>query len=379
MDLAVFSSLVDDIYGAAASPLGWNGISSRIAAAFDAGSCALQIRDMAAPQTAIMSFTDNYDAKSLSDYESYFHARDPYVEAGLKAGIGTPLLSHEVVTERDFLNSELYHDFGKRIGVCHLVGAMLPISASAIGGIGIHRSYDRPVFSAEDKRNFGLLVPHLVRALQMHHRLNGLDRSQRIGFEALEQLGVGVIAATDDGRMLFANGIAMALLRAGHGIVLSHGLLRAQSPAHDIGLQKAIQDAGRMRRGASRTGGGLIVLPRAIGEPLSLLVCPAPAAALGSELGAAAAFIFINDPDDRRSPSHAALMAQFGLTPAEARLAAGLLDGAQLEEYAQQTGLSLHTVKAQLKQVFAKTGCTRQAEFIRLALSNPILRMCQSY
>jgi len=61
----------------------------------------------------------------------------------------------------------------------------------------------------------------------------------------------------------------------------------------------------------------------------------------------------INNPDDARSPAQATLMAQFGL--------------------------SLHTVKAQLKQVFAKTGCTRQAEFIRLALSNPILRMCRGY
>lgn len=379
MDLVVFSSLVEAIYETAASPLGWNNISTRIAAAFEAGSCALQIRDTAAPQTAIMSFTDNYDAKSLSDYESYFHARDPYVEAGLRAGIGNGILSHEVLTEREYIDSEMYQDFGKRIDVCHLVGAMLPISASAIGGIGIHRAHNRPVFSAEDKRNFGLLVPHLVRALQMHHHLNGLDRSQRIGFEALEQLGLGVIATTDDGRMLFANRIAMALLRAGQGIALSHGHLRAQASLRDIQLQKAIQDASRLPLGNSRLGGGLIALPRAIGEPLSLLVCPAPASALGSELGAAAAFIFINNPDDRRSPSHAALMAQFGLTPAEARLAAGLLDGAQLEEYAQQAGLSLHTVKAQLKQVFAKTGCTRQAEFIRLALSNPVLRLCRGY
>ena len=375
MELVQFSALVETLYEAAVMPMGWQGASARIAAAFNAGSCALQIRDTAAPQTAITSFTDNYDAKSLNDYETYFHARDPYVQAAMKAGIGTALLSHEVIAKQDFMNTELFNDFGKRIGVCHLVGAMLPLSASIIGGIGIHRAHDRPVFSTEDKRNFGLLMPHLVRALQLHHRLHGLDREKRIGFAALEALGVGVMAANEGARLLFANRIASALLQAGQGITLSHGHLRAQIAAHNAPLQKAIADAGSMRRGASLSAGGLIAMPRALGSPLSLLVCPLPTDALSSDLDGATAIIFINNPDDARSPAQATLMAQFGLTPAEAKLAAGLLDGKQLEEYAQQNGLSLHTVKAQLKQVFAKTGCTRQAEFIRLALSNPILRM----
>ncbi|MBX3455918.1 hypothetical protein [Ferrovibrio sp.] len=379
MDIVQFSALVESLYEAAVAPMGWQGISTRIATAFNAGSCALQIRDTAAPQTAITSFTDNYDAKSLSDYENYFHARDPYVEAGLKAGIGIPLLSHEVITERDFLKSELYYDFGKRIGVCHLVGAMLPINASSIGGIGIHRAHDRPVFSPEDKQNFGLLLPHLIRALQMHHRLNGIDRQRQIGFEALEALGIGVVAVNEFGKVLFANRVASALLQTGQGITISQGHLRAEIAARNPPLQKAMQDAGRMRRGTSISAGGLIALPRRMGEPLSLLICPAPADALGGDLDGTTAIIFVNNPDSERSPSHAALMSQFGLTPAEAKLAAGLLDGDQLEEYASRSGVSLHTVKTQLKQVFAKTGCTRQAEFIRLALSNPVLRLCRSY
>ncbi len=121
----------------------------------------------------------------------------------------------------------------------------------------------------------------------------------------------------------------------------------------------------------------MIVLPRRDALPLSLLVCPAPGHRLGADLLQATAIIFVNNPDDRITPTEAALAAQFRLTPAEARLTAALLDGEHVDDYAQRTGLSPHTVKTQLKAVFAKTDCGRQTDLIRVVLSNPILRMCR--
>jgi len=383
MDVMQLSSLIEALYEAALNPAQWNGMAHRIAATFDAPSCALQIRDEAAPQTSLLCFTDNYDEKMLSDYAEHFYADDPYVERAMKIGIGVQVASSGMMTKSSLYNSKFYADFGKRGDIFHLTGAMLRISETALGGIGIHRPYGSPDFQAADNHAVSLLLPHLTRALQVNSRLSTLERDRAIGFGGLEALSVGVMVVALTGRLIFANRCAEQLLRLGQGITASHGYLRTQMPANQPALQKAIHDAALIPEGGSRTAGGLVLAPRGPGpegenkQPLSLLVCPAPGNAMGSDLRKATAVIFVNNPDDERSPSEAALMVQFRFTPAETKLAAALLEGEQLEEYAQRAGLSLHTVKSQLRQVFAKAGVSRQAEFIRKALSNPILRLCR--
>jgi DNA-binding CsgD family transcriptional regulator len=60
------------------------------------------------------------------------------------------------------------------------------------------------------------------------------------------------------------------------------------------------------------------------------------------------------------------LRRRFGLTPAEARLALAVADGNTTREYAEQRGKSVGTVRFQMKQILAKTGCRRQSELVRL-------------
>lgn len=61
----------------------------------------------------------------------------------------------------------------------------------------------------------------------------------------------------------------------------------------------------------------------------------------------------------------ASLKSDFGLTPAEARLAAILKDGGSLAEAAEAIGVSVNTVRNQLRAVFEKMGLRRQSELVR--------------
>jgi DNA-binding CsgD family transcriptional regulator len=53
--------------------------------------------------------------------------------------------------------------------------------------------------------------------------------------------------------------------------------------------------------------------------------------------------------------------------PAEARLAAALAGGASLKDFAEEAAISMNTAGWTLKQVFAKTDTSRQAELVRFA------------
>ena len=80
------------------------------------------------------------------------------------------------------------------------------------------------------------------------------------------------------------------------------------------------------------------------------------------------AMVMITDPDRDIYPSEEIIAQAFGLTQAEARLAARLATGQSLERIATELGISEGTVRNQLKAVFQKTETHRQGELIALLL-----------
>lgn len=72
-------------------------------------------------------------------------------------------------------------------------------------------------------------------------------------------------------------------------------------------------------------------------------------------------------------PPRRLLHELYELTAAEARLAVKLAGGSRLSDAAAELGVSIHTARSQLRQVFTKTSTSRQTELLRvlLALSPP--------
>ena len=61
-------------------------------------------------------------------------------------------------------------------------------------------------------------------------------------------------------------------------------------------------------------------------------------------------------------------LAKLLLTPAETRLAIALFKGQSVEAYAKEVGISIHTARWYVKQIYAKTGVKRQTALIRMLL-----------
>jgi DNA-binding CsgD family transcriptional regulator len=78
------------------------------------------------------------------------------------------------------------------------------------------------------------------------------------------------------------------------------------------------------------------------------------------------ALMVLIDPDKRWRPPEIALQTAFGLTPAEARLAAKISAGVKLETIVTEHRIARETGRNQLKSIFAKTGVHSQAELAAL-------------
>ena len=380
MELDRFSSLIETLYDAALNPMDWPRAAQMFARSFDTESCAIFQLNLAQGSAGIVGITENFDAKAIADYEAYYHQKDVVAIRMAQSGTGRAMLSTEVVRESEFLDSEIFVDFARpmRLGFFWAVGGVIEVEQHVKGAIGIHRPRDTRAFEAEDKRRLALLLPHLSRAMLLQRRLQGLTQDHQIVVDALEKLSVGMIAVDAQGTVLFANPIAERLLRAGLGLTCRHGYLGATDSTKDGELRRLIQQAGLAALGRSSEAGGVLALPRLEGRPLSLLVCPLRPHALTLGPTPAALLIF-GDPDASPSTSMQALIELYGLTPAEARLMAALVDGERLEDYADRQGISVNTARTQSKQIFGKTGHGRQADLIREVLANPALRVTKRH
>ena len=90
-----------------------------------------------------------------------------------------------------------------------------------------------------------------------------------------------------------------------------------------------------------------------------------------STFGGATTVVFIPDPLSVETEMVEPLRKRFGLTPAEARLAALLASDFTLDEAAEHLDLTVGTVRTRLKRLFEKTGTNRQASLVRLIVTGP--------
>jgi DNA-binding CsgD family transcriptional regulator len=86
--------------------------------------------------------------------------------------------------------------------------------------------------------------------------------------------------------------------------------------------------------------------------------------------------VFFMRGEDHRPPTTALLRTAFGLTAGEADLALALAAGERLGRIAAQRGVSIETVRTQLKSIFLKTKTRRQSDLVRVvqAQSSAALR-----
>jgi DNA-binding CsgD family transcriptional regulator len=191
----------------------------------------------------------------------------------------------------------------------------------------------------------------------------------------LNRLGVGILLVTADCRILFASAVVEAIMRRSDGLARQNGHLRAMTPEASEQLERHIRAAASTGSRRGEETGDIVTLRRARGLPMPILIFPLRGGEGGPGPADPAAVLFVSDPETSLRINERNIAHVYGLTPAEARLLNALLEGKRLSEYAKESGITLNTAKTYLRQLFDKTGSARQADLLRLILSDPILRL----
>jgi len=201
-----------------------------------------------------------------------------------------------------------------------------------------------------------------LRSLQPNPQDAALDHLRGV----FSQLPGAVLLCDEKHRVLYANPRAQALSE--RGLWRCGGDRRLWWPGAERASWQAIQacikelcelPVGERRVTALASSNGMEQVL------VSLLRLDLPSAAPGEALLA----LFICSAQLRPLPDLDNLRLMFRLTPTEARVALLLAQGCRTEDVAQKLDVSASTVAFHLRNLFAKTGVTRQTDIVALVLA----------
>ncbi len=330
----------------------------------------------------LFSASPNFDPDARSDYERYYHQKNPWfqravsrVRSASRRGSRLVMRGEELIEEREFARTEFCADWCSRVGIYHMIGCAYPLPGGMLGGSGVHKTRHQGPFSGQEKRLYGLYMRHFARAIEINMRLRIGESPGGVAPALVEALDMGMILVGEDRKIVQANRVADALLSGRRWLTAVDGRLRT---VHHGSLGKfawLVAEAARTGAGRGLSPGSVMRLRDGEGAILPVLI--APFRAEGGPWGALlpTATIMFRDPASGRLPSETAISEIFALSAAESRLVAMLSAGLTLTESARLAKISRNTAKTQLQSVFAKTGHSRQSQLVADVRANPLIAM----
>jgi DNA-binding CsgD family transcriptional regulator len=350
-------------YGASMAEEPWAPVLSAVGTSFSSG-VYLYVFDTVRRLPTLAATSDTIDPDATAAYEAHYNSIDPRMALALRLPVGGALACHEHFDSDFVRTSEFYNDFLLRHGFRYTAGIRLLGDDSESAVLGFHRTARQEPFTMQERQALVAIFPHLARALRLRRTLRRASEHAARRQAMLDRFHTAAFVVDASGRVLEHNLTAEELAGDGDGFLLRRGRLEAHRHDEAARLERLIRDAATAasQQGA---GGGACRLSRRDGGAYAVAVTPLRAETDGGP-SVPTALVLVSDPDRQRSrPPEGSLRVLYGLTVAEEALALALRDGRRLTEVAEARGVSLETVRVQLKSIFAKTGCDRQADLAR--------------
>jgi DNA-binding CsgD family transcriptional regulator len=374
------SSLINTIYAAGSNPSKWQDFIQQLHGFFPRGPTVLYGHDARVDRYLGMVH-DGFSDEDVRRFLQHFAAVSPFTKPIAKSPVLRSLRTRDMCAEEDLRKTEYFNDF------------MLPRQGGGGAAIVLYRQHTRSLFlTCEcDVRQGDHIEPQIVEAMTLlsGHVMQSFDMMRRLSGQKIDRSNVerlinlvndAAIVVDAQRRILTINLKANTLFKTEKTLRSTYGELTFVDGASQAFFLKSISDIVNATLDQFTS---THVLYGDDGRKLVTL-CP-----LAQESGFESNIIYdviaethpfavvvITDIDLQENANMALASRLFGLTSAESKLAAALAAGHDLQHYAETNGVSVHTVRNQLKSIFAKTDTSRQVELALLInkISNAALQ-----
>lgn len=366
------AEIIAEFYDASVDGTSWQSVLKRLAQALDAEACAMVRRDFAAADGQI-THAFGIDTPAQNAYAKRFARDDVWTDDEDRFQAGAAFLGTEIVPESKLASSSLHREWLAPRGLLHAAFIVVQREGSVVYYVMALRKAVKTGFAAKDLTLARALAPRLAAAFRVGGDV-ARERAERLlAFEALDAMPTGVVIVDRSGRIVHANRFAHAVIAGGEGVVITDAGLTLDRPGHRVRIRDLIAHVEGGRGGSSLIEPIAYTVPRFRQQrPLTcLIVSTAGRTDLPEPSDGPAAILFIGDPERPVAFDATRISRLYGLSRAEARVAALLARGFRLEEAADSLGIAYETVRKHLKQIFVKTSVSRQAELVRMLVTGP--------
>lgn len=310
------------------------------------------------PVTLAGSFSD----QDCREYAENYQSICPRIAYAVKHPEVAIHFDRLVLTEAEMDRDPVYEWFGKH-GLRYYVAGHTGRTQFYQAFASLQRSHRQGHADADDIARFELIRPHLAQALNIADTLGTLATHQRLTHALLDAMPQAVFGLANDGALLFTNDSAERLVARGGCLTLRGKHLVTAHPQQQAELDKIIASA--VSPESFSIGGWLLLRRSDGGQPYPTRV--SRISTLETEvLIRPTVLVIVNDPAIAADADPGLLRELYGLTTCEARVASALLHGHSLQSAARCYGISVETMRSQLKSIFRKVGVSRQQDLVRV-------------
>jgi DNA-binding CsgD family transcriptional regulator len=368
------SSLIGDIYDAAADPSCWKRALEKTAGFIDAFAVSIVTQRRIEEPLQYDHFF-GVDPCYQRIYEEKFSRRDPRNALNLFFKPGEVFSTFTVLPDRDMRDTQFYQEYIQPQRITDNLRCVF--ERNPISYLGAFRCADNIRPAETTFQRMRLLVPHVKRAALIGAAVNGYKTKSATFIQMLDDLRTGVFLLDAKRRIVHANESARALLAQRILLCAQNGCLIATEPNVRQALDRGIVVAAAADPAAARESLSLAFETREGDRYIAhLLPLGSGERRYTGAMHEAVAALFVQRVELKLTVPSGLLAARYGLTPMEVSVLFAIVESGGVPEAAEELGIARSTVKTHLLRVFAKTGTGRQAELVKLVagLSNPFTR-----
>jgi len=208
------------------------------------------------------------------------------------------------------------------------------------------------------------------RQVSAENKASGVSAHEQAAFKALDTLPFGMIFADKNSKVMFMNSAAKNVCTNGSGVYISKDKrCCAVDPDESSALHRLVDKMSHeVEQGDDENH--TLKITGDDGSTVTMLVV-----SVGKKSEEHGVAIFIDSGGGFFNISEETLKSVYGLTKSESELLLRMVQGETLAEISEARSVTMHTVRAQLKSLFAKTDTNRQASLIKKVLTGPAVLM----
>lgn len=370
------NKLLPELYRCVDHPMQWVKVLDQLRDDLDVSSVVVQVFDRSNTGDLVQNWVmrDSFSLANAALHDKWVNNADNprmYIETTDSLTI----IRDEEIFSLPSPTIERFYESLKQARLGHAISLEIKSPNNQYIALIAHRKYgDKRGFSRFFDECFQHLAPHIQQSVALSEKFNRLSLQNTRINQVANHISMGMMLLTPNGRVYWSNQCAKELVQRSEHIRLIDGQLTFTHSTDQQVFNTLFAKASLQEESPQR-------LIATVGQyrlnPLQLLVTNVSVRPNGRDLPLETVMgVFLSENHQGFAPLEGEIGPLYGLTPAESRLAIALANGLSLEEYSLEKGVSIGTVRIQLKSIFSKMDITRQQELVRVLWASVSARTC---